>query len=79
MEIITDIIDEFGVIPFLLAIVLGGWFVGQILVGLSTDAQCARLGYRDSGVTWDFSRYCATRVDQTDVVVPLATARKNPR
>lgn len=38
----------------------------------STTAKfCLSHGYANSEVTWDYSRYCINRINQTDVVVPI--------
>lgn len=39
------------------------------------QATCLERGYPSSRMAWDFSRYCVKRLDQTDVVVPLAETR----
>lgn len=48
---------------------------GAILSGL-TKNECLRAGYRTGGATITFARYCATRIDQTDVVRPLHEVRR---
>jgi hypothetical protein len=46
-----------------------------IFVGIGTDAQCKRLGWKSGDLTWRFERFCVSRINQTDVVVPLSEAR----
>lgn len=41
------------------------------VMGLYTESQCLKQGYRDSKVDWFLNQYCIKRVDQTDIVVPL--------
>jgi hypothetical protein len=45
-------------------------------VTMVADAGCLRAGYPKASVTWNFTRYCIKRVDQTDVVVPYAWATR---
>ena len=45
------------------------------VVSARTESACLRLGYRSFSVTVT-DRYCVTRIDQTDVVVPLSEARQ---
>lgn len=39
------------------------------------QSTCLERGYPSWQMSWDFSRYCVKRLDQTDVVVPLAEMR----
>lgn len=55
-----------------------GPLIGGCSVSLTTDAECKRLGWRQGTVTWRLERFCTSRVEQTDVVVPLAVARERP-
>ena len=43
-------------------------------VAAKTDADCKAKGWREGNVTWNLKRWCVTRIDQTDVVVPLSEA-----
>lgn len=77
MKVRTD-----DVLPWLVmatvAVVIGvGAFT--VVAKRQTEQRCLRAGYRDASVTWNLERYCVTRLDQTDVVVPLAAAEANPR
>jgi hypothetical protein len=42
---------------------------------LRAQSACLDAGYRDATVTWHLRAYCVKRVDQTDVVVPLAEVK----
>jgi hypothetical protein len=52
-----------------------------IKMGMQThvERQCLAMGYRDGDWRLIGPDYCIQRVDQTDVVVPLTTARANNR
>ena len=55
--------------------VIIAWLFLQVVVGVTTEQACFRLGYPHSGVSYTFERYCIKRVDQTDMVVPLRQLR----
>lgn len=61
-----------------LIFLLFGVFVGLLLlwagVALHTQSVCLEAGYPSAKMSVGFSRYCIKRVDQTDIVVPLAKA-----
>lgn len=61
-----------GLVAFALAL---AW--GFILSGIDmyTDVQCAKLGWPNDKITITASRYCVRRVNQTDVIVSLDSAR----
>ncbi len=61
-----------GVLALLVLAVIGVFFFRALYV----DNECTKAGYRDSNVTWTFAAYCIKRVDQTDVVIPLDSARR---
>ncbi len=44
-----------------------------------TSRACLGAGYTAGRVTATFGRYCTARVDNSDVVLPLAEARRRPR
>lgn len=72
-----------GAIAALFAIVIGvllfAYVIAQTVVTARVDSECSRLGYREVNVTWNFDTYCLARTNQTDVVLPLDSARKYPR
>lgn len=70
-----NILPRVAAIAALLLILLVLMGVAASIQELRVDAQCAALGWRDSNVTWNFKAYCIRRVNQTDVVVPLDSAR----
>lgn len=39
---------------------------------MSASAECLAAGYPRAKINYTLTRYCIKRVDQTDVVVPLA-------
>lgn len=45
----------------------------------SNSHECVRLGYRSSIVSLGGKVYCHTRIEGTDVVLPIEEARKKPR
>lgn len=49
-----------------------------VLVG-ATERGCLAAGYTAGKVTLTLDRYCVARVDNSDVVLPLAEARRRPR
>ncbi|VVE41860.1 hypothetical protein PCO31111_04218 [Pandoraea communis] len=42
-------------------------------------STCLSLGYRGAEIDVSLTVYCVTRVDQTDVVVPIEEAKKGAR
>lgn len=55
------------------------WLATLIASSAVTDATCKRYGWREGQVTWRYERFCLSRVEQTDVVVPLSEAhRRSP-
>lgn len=66
-----------GGLSFIALIIL--FIMLQIALMVHLDSQCAALGYRSSKVTWNLDRYCITRIDQTDVVVPLGVAHEKKK
>lgn len=55
------------------------WCIALIPRLLYVESQCLKLGYREAHVDWAMRAYCVTRVEQTDVVIPLGEARRNSR
>lgn len=73
---LDDAIDFLkAVTPFVAAIVFVVWIVLFVVRGFYIDAACSSLGYRDSNEAWNFRAYCIRRVNQTDEVVTLDSAR----
>jgi hypothetical protein len=48
-------------------------------VSIALEQECQRLGYPSATLTVGWDKYCLARVDQTDYVVPIDTARARPR
>ena len=46
---------------------------------LRLQQECQRLGYSTSTLTIAFTSYCGARIEQTDYVVPIDSARAHPR
>jgi uncharacterized membrane protein len=67
-----------GVCVEILVLVFLVWMLAMAFVTVATSATCLKAGYSGAKVTWDFTRYCARRVMQTDVVVPLAVIQQKP-
>lgn len=42
------------------------------------EAECLSLGYRNANLTYKLKQYCVTRLQQTDLVLPIEVARKYP-
>lgn len=61
------VLAAFVVITIAVILVLG--------IFAATNSACLRLGYAHARIDWTLSRYCVTRVNQTDIVVPLSEAR----
>lgn len=63
-------------------VVIGGfillmlWILTFFPVALAAEKRCLTLGYPSFTVDWTYRAYCIARVDQSDIVVPLATAPK---
>jgi len=55
------------------------WLVCYAIPVVLTQSECLRLGYREANVDVFFNRYCVLRLDQTDIVVPIAEARTKPQ
>ena len=70
-------LSVFGAIGLILLFCLYGLFV-YAPVDLWTGRQCLALGYREARVSVILERYCVYRRDQTDVVVPLERAKREP-
>ena len=51
------------------------WFLPTIMMAASIQSRCLRAGYLSFRVDYRLNAYCVKRVDQTDVVVPLADVR----
>ena len=55
------------------------YFMGTSVVGTLTERACLAAGYTAGRVTATWGRYCTARVDASDIVLPLAEARRRPR
>jgi len=71
-KIIESVISIFVV--GILAVLISGLFI-LIAVVISTSATCKKLGYRTSTFGFPLTRYCETRLNQTDIIVPLNEAK----
>ena len=56
-------------------IVVAAYVVVAIIRVLSAENICLQRGYRDTSISVTLTAYCIKRVNQTDVVVPLAFVR----
>ncbi len=65
---------EVGIIVTVIVLVLA-YALCLGIVGAFTHNACLERGYSSSAVAWDLDQYCITRVDQTDIVVPLRSLR----
>ena len=59
---------------------VGVIIMGSVFGGISTR-ECRMLGYPTATVNWGgFGQaYCIARQDQSDVILPIEQARKQPR
>lgn len=55
------------------------YFMASAAIGTLTERACLSAGYTAGRVTATWGRYCVARVDASDVVLPLAEARRHPR
>lgn len=62
-------------VALVLAYVMVVFVVVSAVLGSLTVNECMSYGYRTGNVTITMARYCETRLEQTDVVVPLSEAR----
>lgn len=51
------------------------YLLTMIPVAMRAQAECLRLGFPHATVDFAYNAYCGRRVDQTDIVVPIAQAR----
>lgn len=59
-------------------LVVGIVFLFYVPLITMTESECLKLGYKDGRTTIYGRRYCVSRVQQTDLVVPLEKAREYP-
>lgn len=52
------------------------WLITLVLVMLSAESDCLAFGYPHVNVSMNMTAYCTKRIDQTDVVVPLAKLKE---
>ena len=69
-----DLTKGLAIVLFYLVLVGGG--IAMSVAKVLATRQCLSLGYPQSEVAWTLDQYCIVRIDQTDVVVPLAEAKK---
>ena len=63
-----------GLVVFASIVAFFALVVVTFVVETRASARCLAAGYPESKTTVGFASYCVKRVDQTDVVVPLADA-----
>jgi hypothetical protein len=61
------------------ALLFLGFIIMLAVLEARLSAKCLRLGYPTARLSVTFQQYCIARVDQTDVVVPLAEAALKTR
>lgn len=80
MNTLTDFLEDYLMIGIAAVGVLVSVGILYIFVlaayEIRTVAQCLALGYPKASVTYNMTRYCIKRVDQTDTVTPLSELRK---
>ena len=59
-------------------VMLFGYMGVYIVVGTGTSTACLASGYANHRITWNLTRYCVNRTDQTDIVVPFAQRAHKP-
>ena len=69
--------DIYDVIPvvittIVLAIVI--YIIAAFCVIVPTENYCIERGWHGANVTFSFKRYCESRINQTDVIVPIDEA-----
>jgi hypothetical protein len=62
----------------LCCLVFAVWLGGAVVLALMVKGDCMRVGYTDGDVAWDWTRYCVSRQNQSDIVVTLDEAWKAP-
>lgn len=70
--------DDF--VAFLLSMVALAIVAAMVLLAgtkMNLNSKCLALGYRSVAIDWRLNRYCVTRTDQTDIVVPIAEADRH--
>lgn len=68
-----------NVMAVLAVIAVVGFFVyclALVVVGARAERACLRLGWPGHSLDFGLNAYCIARTDQTDIVVPLAEAKK---
>lgn len=69
----------FAVLSGLLGIFVIIFLLIYSAIDMNTTNRCLSAGWREGKVSWNFSRFCITRTDQTDIVRPLKWAEENPQ
>lgn len=59
---------------FVLLFAFIAWCIVLAVVEIPLQSECLSRGYREAKIDFFFNRYCITRSDQTDIVVPLEYA-----
>lgn len=67
---------EAAVLTGLFLIVALGYAGASAVVHARSRAECLAAGYPTAYVTWKREAYCVRRVEQTDIVEPLAKVRR---
>lgn len=85
-EMRSYVTDDFGphgwtVVKGVCWLVLAAFVLALLMMARqeATRRECLALGYIQSAVDITFQGYCGARINQTDVVVTLDEARRNPR
>lgn len=59
-------------------VVFFGWLVVVVSAQLVTENACLRWGWKAGRTTTMLTRYCMSRIGQTDIVAPFAKASQGP-
>lgn len=68
---IEDVVSGGLVIAFLALVI---WFIVAGCVIIPADNYCVERGWHGASVTFSFKRFCESRINNTDVLVPLEKA-----
>lgn len=58
------------------AVIFVVFVIVAFIIDTTTENACNALGWPSHNMTITFSRYCIARTNQTDVIVPLDSARR---
>ena len=73
MKKILNIIGT-AIVTWGIAIFIVGWIIIAITLCIMTENYCVENGWKEGIVLFNFKRYCSSKINQTDVVVPISKA-----